>query len=535
MEDLITHPSLAYYLTENMEEADFPYSHPDKELKKQLNEIYEQLEDTNGAATVIEQLENLSKRHPDVPIILNFLSVAYDTIGNKEKAFQYNDDLIAQFPYYIHGILNKVTQLLIKEEYEKVPEILGSEFDLGKLLPERKILHIDEFLKFQQTVVDYFLKTSQVDEARNRSALIMEVAPDSDITMQTFSKIASYNLDNLRERMEEEEAQATIVHAYPKRQEKPNAAIPDFHHEEIRMLFENGEASIEESLLETIQGLPRETVIADLNLLIKTYLEQFEAIRNWEIWEENYPATAQVLYLLGDLKAYDSLPLILDFLRQEEEFHDLFIHWEYWAYLWVPIYQLGQDRLAELKDFVLEKDNYAKPRRTVNSAVAQVAQHQPQRRQEVIRWFDDLMQYLVDHRDEEGLIDSYMLAFMVWDLMDIHAYELTDTVETLFDHFFIAPNLVGDKEKVLAELHGEGPLLEPEPLLSTIEFHNELNKIEEDEDEEALPYPDEPDEEPSFPRITEQEPYVRNQPKVGRNDPCPCGSGKKYKKCCMEK
>jgi SEC-C motif len=23
--------------------------------------------------------------------------------------------------------------------------------------------------------------------------------------------------------------------------------------------------------------------------------------------------------------------------------------------------------------------------------------------------------------------------------------------------------------------------------------------------------------------------------KVGRNDPCPCGSGKKYKKCCLEK
>ena len=25
---------------------------------------------------------------------------------------------------------------------------------------------------------------------------------------------------------------------------------------------------------------------------------------------------------------------------------------------------------------------------------------------------------------------------------------------------------------------------------------------------------------------------VRETPKVGRNDPCPCGSGKKYKKCC---
>jgi SEC-C motif-containing protein len=25
---------------------------------------------------------------------------------------------------------------------------------------------------------------------------------------------------------------------------------------------------------------------------------------------------------------------------------------------------------------------------------------------------------------------------------------------------------------------------------------------------------------------------IRTAPKVGRNDPCPCGSGKKYKKCC---
>ena len=29
-----------------------------------------------------------------------------------------------------------------------------------------------------------------------------------------------------------------------------------------------------------------------------------------------------------------------------------------------------------------------------------------------------------------------------------------------------------------------------------------------------------------------QQPYVRTTAKIGRNDPCPCGSGKKYKKCC---
>ena len=28
---------------------------------------------------------------------------------------------------------------------------------------------------------------------------------------------------------------------------------------------------------------------------------------------------------------------------------------------------------------------------------------------------------------------------------------------------------------------------------------------------------------------------VRTEPKIGRNEPCPCGSGKKYKNCCINK
>jgi preprotein translocase subunit SecA len=31
---------------------------------------------------------------------------------------------------------------------------------------------------------------------------------------------------------------------------------------------------------------------------------------------------------------------------------------------------------------------------------------------------------------------------------------------------------------------------------------------------------------------TLQQQPVKNTKKVGRNDPCPCGSGKKYKQCC---
>jgi hypothetical protein len=37
---------------------------------------------------------------------------------------------------------------------------------------------------------------------------------------------------------------------------------------------------------------------------------------------------------------------------------------------------------------------------------------------------------------------------------------------------------------------------------------------------------------PKFDRPPEALPLTKEGPKVGRNDPCPCGSGKKYKKCC---
>jgi len=58
-----------------------------------------------------------------------------------------------------------------------------------------------------------------------------------------------------------------------------------------------------------------------------------------------------------------------------------------------------------------------------------------------------------------------------------------------------------------------------------VEMHYEHaeahSAFEEDQQEEAT-------EEPS---AASEQPYVRTSQKVGRNDPCPCGSGKKYKQC----
>ncbi|MBR4673154.1 MAG: DUF1186 domain-containing protein [Victivallales bacterium] len=53
-----------------------------------------------------------------------------------------------------------------------------------------------------------------------------------------------------------------------------------------------------------------------------------------------------------------------------------------------------------------------------------------------------------------------------------------------------------------------------------------------DNPEDEIPHIHEPviEEMPEMP--SKGKTIVRDTPKIGRNDPCPCGSGKKYKKCC---
>ncbi|HLC16396.1 MAG TPA: PBPRA1643 family SWIM/SEC-C metal-binding motif protein [Thermodesulfovibrionia bacterium] len=44
--------------------------------------------------------------------------------------------------------------------------------------------------------------------------------------------------------------------------------------------------------------------------------------------------------------------------------------------------------------------------------------------------------------------------------------------------------------------------------------------------------PDEPEDISDVERLLNPQAPKRQEKKAGRNDPCPCGSGKKYKQCC---
>ncbi len=69
-----------------------------------------------------------------------------------------------------------------------------------------------------------------------------------------------------------------------------------------------------------------------------------------------------------------------------------------------------------------------------------------------------------------------------------------------------------------AKVHKSNPLyIPPMPIVTKLKELVEEKKEAQAEKERLASMP--------------KEPFKRDEPRVGRNDPCPCGSGKKYKKC----
>jgi len=83
----------------------------------------------------------------------------------------------------------------------------------------------------------------------------------------------------------------------------------------------------------------------------------------------------------------------------------------------------------------------------------------------------------------------------------------------VFEHFF-RMNLVSEQQKTAHVDYGRGGEAAHHPQTATVAGGDGEELVAQEAER---------------PR---QETYRREKPKVGRNDPCPCGSGKKYKKCC---
>lgn len=507
------------------------------EIQHILEDIYPDV--IKGKEKTIKKLKRYCKKYPHIPHFKNYLSGAYENAGNLEKASDVNHQIIREHPDYLFGKLNYASMLLEEGNPDKVPEILGEEMDLKALYPGRETFHFREVLGFLKVCVRYYLAMDNLNNANACLEIMQEIGPEEPETDEAFNRWTRHIMEGAAHRLEEENKRRRSVESRSYDKSVQTSEKPSFTHSKIEALYSN-DMRIDHEIVREILDLPRETLISDLETVVRDSINRFEYLRECyeenEEWDENeFCFILHALFLLAELRAEDFLPVILRLLRQGEELLDFWFSDVLEDVVWEVVYHVGQNRLSDLQSFMKEPDNYVYARSSVHTAVAQLALHQPDRRAEVIRWFEELFRFFLENEENDRVIDTDLISFMIWDCTYLKATELEEIIRKLYARNLVEPGITGTVEEVLRDMKSGQYQPQKYPVYDIFSRYDHLSEqwYPEEDDMDFLDLFSSPlyeNDDFSLPAYNQP---VQTDKDIGRNGPCPCGSGKKYKHCCL--
>ena len=175
---------------------------------------------------------------------------------------------------------------------------------------------------------------------------------------------------------------------------------------------------------------------------------------------------------------------------------------------------------------MMEKGIYTFTKSEISRFVEQINFHQPERKPEIIDWYRSVLEEYLLKTIKDNIIDSELIGLIVWQLLDLDATELLPLIKKIYDKGIAGEGVCGIYDDVEKSFKEKDKRDKKEEIMTIAERYKHIVSTwagyKEDEEEEEEEYEE----------IDDNMPLIKS-PKVGRNDPCPCGSGKKYKKCCL--
>jgi len=200
--------------------------------------------------------------------------------------------------------------------------------------------------------------------------------------------------------------------------------------------------------------------------------------------------------VLGQLRAVDAIQDLIHCLdyKKENEVDD-------WSMEEIPsiLAKMGVNSIEPLSCYIQDPSKDCWSITAAGRALELIGTDYPEMRKACV---DAISKRLERYSENEDVLN----ALLIGNLVDLKAVESLDLIRSTFLANTVDITVMGDLEDVEIELGVRKVRVTPKPrfhLCGSHCFHG-------------------------------AEPQVRRSPKIGRNDPCPCGSGKKYKKCCLE-
>jgi hypothetical protein len=292
---------------------------------------------------------------------------------------------------------------------------------------------------------------------------------------------------------------------------------------------------LDPKFLDQILALPPATLIEDLEWMINDELGDLKFMGEGSDFEDNF-TLFHALMLLGHLRSEKSLSLILKVWKFDEELLEMLLGDLLFEELWQVPLLCGEHQLDQLEALVPDStvpDVFC--RVEMVQIMERIAKKDPHRKEEIIAILGKLLLEFSEIPDAQFSFDeTIVVSYLVSGLADLNAIEFSPLIESMYQRDRVDVQLRGDWEDVKSEF---GEIIDPLPPIysdvrdwyriegakwaSVFKEHKEQSKLHAQKllEEKAK----------KLREIAQQQKPVNK--KIGRNDPCPCGSGKKYKKC----
>ncbi len=213
-----------------------------------------------------------------------------------------------------------------------------------------------------------------------------------------------------------------------------------------------------------------------------------------EVW-----APVHAWRALGQLRAETAIDAILDTfdIIDDADAGD----WQHSEYPTV-LAMIGPAAVPALQTYLADFRHGTWPRVTAAKALEKIGRQYPETREEIVA-------ILAKQLAEYNRQDPTTNALLISSLVNLKAVEARNVMAAAFKANRVDLNVQGDWEEVQIQLGLLKKRITPRPEYGWTP-------------PELIPFAK---------KVRESDFFARMWQNVGRNDPCPCGSGKKYKKC----
>ncbi len=304
---------------------------------------------------------------------------------------------------------------------------------------------------------------------------------------------------------------------------------------EMQWLYEHG-FDIEFEKINAILALDKELLISDLNSALDDSIVRYEYFNKRAETEgyndENFNFPGHAILLLIELKAENTLDQLLEVLKQDEDYYNFwfgdFLH----SFALPAIFLYGLNQKGKLLNLLKQPKLYLYSKFFVSEAVIRIPAKFPEKRTEILNWCREWLNFYIEKSEDPAYTDIEYAGLLISSITDAGLHELLPEIKQLFESKSVAVYICGDYKEIVEDIHSKDFVYYDQLEKSIFENYNILNG-----DFDGLEIKNEDGFEKGFFNdsrfINELQQPEYKLPKIGRNDPCPCGSGKKYKKCCL--